>query len=176
MNRIRLATAGLLVAWMAHDLEELATMSDSSRTLMRQLPDWMPAPASIRQGFTARYLATGIPGNRDGRRRGHHPRLPHPERSAFYQNALFGFGLHGLGPIAMSLLARGYTSGVATALGAVVAFWLWATRALQQAAVPNRRSLPAAIAFVAGSRLRRSRRLPPHQQPALNHRPSEVSP
>ncbi|MDF2744744.1 MAG: hypothetical protein K0S88_6122 [Actinomycetia bacterium] len=61
MNRIRLATAGLLVAWMAHDLEELATMSDSSRTLMRQLPDWMPAPASIRQGFTARYLATSIP-------------------------------------------------------------------------------------------------------------------
>jgi len=34
MNRIRLATSGLFVAWMAHDLEELATMSHTSRTLM----------------------------------------------------------------------------------------------------------------------------------------------
>jgi hypothetical protein len=51
----------------------------------------------------------------------------------------------------MSLLARGYTSGVATAPTVVIPFWLWATRALQQAGVPNRRSLPAAIAVVAGS-------------------------
>jgi len=54
MNRIRLATAGLLVAWMTHDLEELATMSDTSRSLLPRLPDWMPLPASMRQhGLTA---------------------------------------------------------------------------------------------------------------------------
>jgi hypothetical protein len=152
VNRIRLATAGLFVAWMAHDLEELATMSDTSRTLLPRLPDWMPASASLRQqGLTARYLATGIPAVglvvaaatiRGYRTQG---------RSAFYQNTLLGFGLHGLGHMAMSLLARGYTSGVATAPTVVVAFWLWATRTLQQAGVPNRRSLPAAIACVAGS-------------------------
>jgi Major Facilitator Superfamily len=72
-------------------------------------------------------------------------------RSALYQNTLLGFGLHGLGHPTMSLLARGYTSGVATAPTVVIPFWLWATRALQQAGVPNRRSLPAAIAVVAGS-------------------------
>ena len=33
----------------------------------------------------------------------------------------------------------------------VVVFWLWATRTLKQAGVPNRRSLPAAIALLAGS-------------------------
>ena len=33
----------------------------------------------------------------------------------------------------------------------VVPFWLWATRALEQAGVPNRRSRPAGIALVAGS-------------------------
>lgn len=152
MNRIRLATAGLLVAWMAHDLEELATMSDNSRTLVTLLPDWVPVPASVRQhGLTARYLTTAIPAVglvvaaaavRGYRTQG---------RSAFYQNTLLGFGLHGLGHLALSLLVGGYTSGVATAPTVVVAFWLWATRALQQAGVPNRRSLPAAIALVAGS-------------------------
>jgi len=58
-------------------------------------------------------------------------------RSAFYQNALLGFGLHGLGHIGMSLLTRGYTSGVATSPIIVIPFWLWPTRALNQAGVPN---------------------------------------
>ena len=152
MNRIRLATAGLLVAWMAHDLEELATMSDTSRTLAPRLPGWMPVPGSVRHhGLTARHVATAIPAVglvvaaaavRGYRTQG---------RSAFYQNTLLGFGLHGLGHLAISLLAGGYTSGVATAPTAVVPFWLWATRALQQAGVPNRRRLLAAITLVAGS-------------------------
>jgi Protein of unknown function with HXXEE motif len=152
MNRVRLATAGLFVAWMAHDLEELATMSHTSRTLMTRLPDSMPLPASMRQhGLTTRYLTTAIPAVglvvaaasvRGYRTQG---------RSAFYQNTLLGFGLHGLGHIGVSLLTGGYTSGVATSPTVVVAFWLWATRALQQAGVPSRRSLPAAIALVAGS-------------------------
>jgi hypothetical protein len=62
MHRIRLATAGLFVAWIAHDLEELATMRDTSRTLVRRLPNWMPLPAPVRrQGVTARHVATAIP-------------------------------------------------------------------------------------------------------------------
>jgi Protein of unknown function with HXXEE motif len=108
-------------------------------------------PDSIRQqGLTANYLATGIAtigliiaatAVRGYRTQG---------RSAFYQNTLLAFGLHGLGHLALSLLTRGYTSGVATA-PMVVVFWLWATRALQQAGVPNRRSLPAGLAVLAGS-------------------------
>jgi hypothetical protein len=127
-------------------------MSGNSRTLVTRLPDWLPVPSSVRRrGVTARYVATGIPAVglvvaaaalRGSRTRG---------RSAVYQNALLGFGLHGLGHIGVSLLARGYTSGVATAPTVVVPFWLWATRALRQAEVPDRRSLPAAIALVAGS-------------------------
>jgi hypothetical protein len=150
-NRIPLATAGLFVAWMVHDLEELLTMSETSRTLVQQLPDWMPVPDSIReQGLTTRYLATAIAtiglivaaaAVRGYRTQG---------RSAFYQNTLLAFGLHGLGHLAVSVLTRGYTSGVAT-VPVVVLFWLSATRALQQAGVPNRRSFPAAIALLAGS-------------------------
>jgi Protein of unknown function with HXXEE motif len=151
MNRIRLATAGLFVAWMVHDLEELMTMSANSRALIPRLPDWIPVPASVRgRGLTARHVATGIfavgllmagESVRGYRTRG---------RSALYQNALLAFGLHGLGHIGMSVLARGYTSGVATSPTIVVPFWLWATRALEQAGVPNRRSVPAAIATFAG--------------------------
>ena len=72
-------------------------------------------------------------------------------RSAFYQNALLGFGLHGLGHLGTSLLTGNYASGVATSPTIVLPFWLWATRALNQAGVPNRRSVPAAIALTAGS-------------------------
>jgi hypothetical protein len=152
MNRLHVATAGLFAAWIAHDIEELATMSANSRTLAKRLPEWVPVPAPVRQrGLTQRYLATGISAvglliaaasARGYRTRG---------RSTFYQNTLLGFGLHGLGHISASLVARGYTSGVATAPTVVVPYWLWATRALEQAGVPNRRILPAAIALVAGA-------------------------
>lgn len=143
MNRVQLATAGLYVAWMVNDLEELATMSANSRTLVTRLPDWIPAPASVQErGLTQRYIATAVPAVglvvaaaavRGYRTRG---------RSAFYQNVLLGFGLHGLGHIGVSVLARGYTSGVATAPTVVVPFWLWATRALGSAGVPNGEACP----------------------------------
>lgn len=152
MNRIQLATTGLFAAWMAHDLEELATMSDTSRVLMARLPDWVPVPASLRdQGLTNRHVAAGIAtvglvvaaaAVRGYRTQGH---------SAFYQNALLGFGLHGLGHAGISVLTHGYTSGVATSPTIVIPFWLWATQVLNQAGVPNRRSIPAAIALAAGS-------------------------
>ncbi len=152
MNRIQFATTGLFAAWMAHDLEELATLSDNSRILVTRLPGWLPVPDSVRdQGFTNRYVASAIAGVglvvaaaavRGYRTQG---------RSAFYQNALLGFGLHRLGHIGISLLTRGYVSGAATSPIIVIPFWLWATRALNQAGIPNRRSVPVAIALAAGS-------------------------
>lgn len=150
MNRIQLATAGLFGAWIVHDLEELATMSASSRALARRLPDWVPVPASLRQhGLPQRYVATAVAAVGiivaaasvcGYRTRG---------RSPFYQNALLGFGLHGLGHVGVSLLARGYTSGVGTAPTVVVPFWLWASRALRDAGVPNRRGARAAMRVLA---------------------------
>ena len=152
MNRIQLATAGLFAAWMTHDLEELATMSDSSRMLITRLPDWMPVPASAReQGLTSRDVACGVAtvGLVVATAAVHGYRTH--GRSAFYQNALLGFGLHGLGHLGTSLLTGNYASGVATSPTIVLPFWLWATRALNQAGVPNRRSVPVAIALTAGS-------------------------
>jgi hypothetical protein len=152
VNRIQLATAGLFAAWVAHDLEELATMSGNSRILITRLPAWLPMPASAReQGLTRRYVARGVAavGLVVAAAAGHGYRTQ--GRSAFYQNALLGFGLHGLGHLGMSLLTRGYASGAATSPTIVLPFWLWATRALNQAGVPNRRSIPAAIGLAAGS-------------------------
>ncbi len=152
MNRIQLATAGLFAAWMGHDLEELATMGDNSRSLVTRMPGWVPVPASVREhGLTDRYVATGVAtvGLIIAAAAVHGYRTQ--GRSALYQNALMGFGLHGLGHIGVSLLTRSYFSGVATSPTIVIPFWLWATETLNEAGVPNRRSVPAAITLAGGS-------------------------
>jgi Protein of unknown function with HXXEE motif len=152
VNRIQLATTGLFAAWMAHDLEELATMSGNSRILMTRLPGWLPVPDSAReQGLTSRYVGCGVAavGLVVSAAAVHGYRTQ--GRSAFYQNALLGFGMHGLGHLGVSLLTRSYASGAATSPTIVLPFWLWATRALNQAGVPDRRSAPTAIALAAGS-------------------------
>jgi len=152
VNRIQLATTGLFAAWMAHDLEELATMNDNSRVMMTRLPGWLPVRASVRdKGFTNQYLASAIAavGLVVAAAAAHGYRTQ--GRSAFYQNALLGFGLHGLGHIGVSQLTHRYSSGVATSPTIVIPFWLWATQVLDQAGVPNRRSVPAAIALASGS-------------------------
>jgi hypothetical protein len=152
VNRTQLATTGLFTAWLAHDLEELATMSDNSRILITRLPDWLPVPDSVRdQGLTPRYVATGIAAVglivTAAALRGYRTQAS----SAFFQNALLGFGLHGFGHIGISLLTRAYTSGAATSPIVVIPFWLWATRALDRAGVPDRRSVLVAIALAAAS-------------------------
>jgi Protein of unknown function with HXXEE motif len=152
VNRVQLATTGLFAAWSAHDLEELLTMSANSRVLIARSPAWLPVPASVRtRGFTGRYVRAGVAAVgvvvaaaavRGYRTQG---------RSAFYQNALLGFGLHGFGHIGASVLAGSYTSGVATSPTVVIPFWLWATLALEQEGVPDRRSVPAAVVLAGGS-------------------------
>ena len=53
--------------------------------------------------------------------------------SWFYQAVLIGFGLHGIGHLAMSALARSYTPGVLTAPIIVIPFSWWAWHTLEQA-------------------------------------------
>jgi Protein of unknown function with HXXEE motif len=152
MSRIGRATAGLFVAWCAHDLEELLTMSATTRALFPDLPDWVPLPNGAREhGLTTRYVATGIgtvgliiaaASVRGYRTTG---------RSAVYQTTLLAFGLHGIGHVAISVAAGRYASGVVTSPTIVVPFWLWATRTLDRAGVPHRRRVPAALAVFAGA-------------------------
>jgi hypothetical protein len=69
---------GLFATWAISDLEELLTMSRSSRDLIRRVPDAAPLPEPIRrEGFSPAHVVTGIAmmgvvvGHRRGGRRAH---------------------------------------------------------------------------------------------------------
>jgi hypothetical protein len=75
-------------------------------------------------------------------------------RSAFYQAALNGFGLHGLVHLAQAAAVRGYTPGSATSPLLVVPFTLWARGRLRRAGVlrPTRpRDAVAGLAVAAAA-------------------------
>ncbi|MBT2405109.1 MULTISPECIES: HXXEE domain-containing protein [unclassified Streptomyces] len=156
------ATLGLLAAWAVHDLEEVATMARWSRTRVPVLRERHPrVPDRVWQRFTnvdGREFATavGVMGlvvaaaAADGHRTG--------GRSAFYQTALNGFGLHGLVHLGLSAVTRGYTPGVVTSPLIVVPFSLWARGRLRRAGVlrPTRagdlvKGLGLAAAATAGA-------------------------
>ncbi|MET9604356.1 HXXEE domain-containing protein [Streptomyces sp. NPDC006512] len=136
---LALATFGLLAAWAVHDLEEVATMARWSRTRVPVLRARHPGvPDRVWRAVTdvdGREFATAVAvmgavvaaAAADGHRTG--------GRSAFYQCALDGFGLHGLVHLAQAAAARGYTPGAATSPLVVVPFTLWARGRLRRAGV-----------------------------------------
>ncbi|MEU9374463.1 HXXEE domain-containing protein [Streptomyces sp. NPDC048255] len=133
------ATLGLLAAWAVHDLEEVATTARWSRTRVPVLRERHPrVPDRIwrrLEGVDGREFATAVgfmglvvaAASADGHRTG--------GRSAFYQSALTGFGLHGLVHLGQAAATRGYTPGVVTSPLVVVPFTLWARGRLRRAGV-----------------------------------------
>jgi hypothetical protein len=132
-------TWGLLVAWAAHDLEELATMAPSSRRIAArlqarypQLPDGVwerlelsPAHVAVAIGLMGTVMtAAAAVGARSG------------GRSGFYQAVLAGFGWHAGGHVAQAIAVGGYAPGVLTAPVVVAPFSVWAWRRLRAAGVP----------------------------------------
>jgi hypothetical protein len=116
MHRMRLATAGLFVAWMPTTLKSWPPCATHLTHPGEASPELDAAArvgtATRRHGTPRRdrgpavgliVAAASVCGYRT------------KGRSAFYQNALLGFGPHGLGHLGTSLLAGGYASGVATA-------------------------------------------------------------
>ncbi|MDR1214845.1 MAG: HXXEE domain-containing protein [Propionibacteriaceae bacterium] len=150
MNRLDGATAGLFVAWLAHDVEELATMRNTSRDILGSVPKWAPLPDELRRdGLSQAHvnLAIAIMGaglaaaSLDGWRSGGQGRL--------YQTCLHAFGLHGLSHIAGALVRRRYVTGVATAPVIVLPFWLFARRALKANQVRDTHSRLWPVIFLA---------------------------
>jgi uncharacterized protein with HXXEE motif len=135
MNDERAVTLGLLAAWIVHDLEEVAAMPGWVRTRLPELRKRYPfVPA-----FVWRQLevdgpefasAVGVMGgfvaaaSVDGLRTG--------GRSAAFQAALAGFGLHGVVHLAQAALARGYTPGSVTSALVVIPYTLWARERLRR--------------------------------------------
>lgn len=129
-------TWGLLAAWVVHDAEELFTMDSWAQ---RHVPElrarhpWVPqrlwramSPDRARTAtaiggvgivIAAASAAGGFTGG----------------RSEFYQYVLVGFGLHAISHVVFSVLARGYTPGVVTAVLVVAPFSVWAWHGLSAA-------------------------------------------
>lgn len=136
---------GLALCYVVHDTEELLTYVEASRWAVRHAPRWLPLPATARRGVSQGHINVAVPviglywvgAALEGRRTG--------GRSAFFQDALWAWGVHGVGHVVVSALRRGYTSGVATA-PLVIAYWVWAVRTLRRAGVPTVSSPLRAIA------------------------------
>jgi len=146
-------TWGLLAAWAANDLEEIATMAGWLRmarpTLRKRLP-WVPDRMWQRADLSQREVNTAIglmgavvaAAAADGARTG--------GRSPFFGAVLVGFGLHGVVHLAQSAAYGGYTPGVATSPTVVIPYSLWALHRLRAAGVPagGGRALAAGAAFL----------------------------
>ena len=129
MDPVSLATGGLFFSWLAHDLEELATMPGWTHPLFDKLPF---LPEDIRRHGCSReqvYLGIGLMGVRHGCC--FHGRLPHPRTLPRLPAALYGYGMHTFSHLASAALARRYTPGVLTALPVVLPFWIFAKRTLR---------------------------------------------
>ncbi|MGX1540922.1 HXXEE domain-containing protein [Streptomyces adustus] len=132
-------TFGLLAAWAAHDAEEVVLVPRWARSQVPELRGRFPrVPDRIwrhLESIDEREFATAVAGMAvvvaaaaaDGYRTG--------GRSAFYQGALNGFGLHGLVHLAQAAVVRGYTPGSATSPVVVIPFTLWARGRLRRAGV-----------------------------------------
>lgn len=138
MNKIDLAAGGLALCYLVHDGEELLTYRESSRWALGRLPERVALPAELREhGWSQRHINIGIglmglnwvgaalAGLRSG------------GRSAWFQNALATWTLHGFGHLGLCLLRRGYVSGAATA-PLVIGHGVWALRVLREEGVPRR--------------------------------------
>ncbi|MFE5912235.1 HXXEE domain-containing protein [Streptomyces wedmorensis] len=153
-----LVTYGLFLAWAVHDAEELAF---GPRWLRENLPGlrerfpgvpeavWKAAESvderefAVAVGVMAGIVgAAAVAGARSG------------GRSAFYQGAVNGFGLHGLVHLAQAAAVRGWTPGSATSPLVVVPFALWARGRLRRAGVLRPVGLggvAAGLAIAAGA-------------------------
>ncbi|MFJ9825359.1 HXXEE domain-containing protein [Streptomyces sp. NPDC101160] len=157
-NPNALVTYGLFAAWALHDAEEVVFGPRWMRENLPRLRERFPAvPERVWQAlgsvddreFRAAVAvmativgAAAVTGARSG------------GRSAFYQGALNGFGLHGLVHLAQAAAVRGVTPGSVTSPLLVIPFTLWARGRLRRAGVlrPTRaRDVVAGLAIAAGA-------------------------
>ncbi|MGW7421576.1 HXXEE domain-containing protein [Streptomyces sp. NPDC054813] len=132
-------TFGLLAAWAVHDLEEVATVPGWARGRVPGLRQRFPrVPERMWQrleSLDGREFATAVVGMAVVVATAAAHRHRTGGRSAFYQGALNGSGLHALVHLAQAAAVRGYTPGAVTSPLVVVPFTLWARGRLRRAGV-----------------------------------------
>ncbi|MFF4948923.1 HXXEE domain-containing protein [Streptomyces chattanoogensis] len=150
-------TLGLFAAWALHDAEEVAFgprwIRENVPALRKRFPHVPESVWQFMETFDDREFraavgvmavivaAAAASGHRTG------------GRSAFFQGALNGFGLHGVMHLAQAAAARGYTPGSATSPVIVIPFTLWARGRLRRAGLLRPVSVRDAVggAAVAGA-------------------------
>lgn len=142
------AAAGMFLAWAVHDLEELLTFPAASEQLAGKLAQapWAPARAlarHVRMDRKESALAVALVGSlvATASARG----ITTEGRSRFFQSTLAVLGGHVLTHAAGSIILRGYSSGVVTAVLVVAPFSMWARRKLRAAGVLIEGTRPYAV-------------------------------
>ncbi|MET9294518.1 HXXEE domain-containing protein [Streptomyces sp. NPDC003077] len=148
-------TYGLLAAWALHDAEEVACGPRWLRAhlpaLRERFPDvpervWRVLEDVDEREFGYAVAVMGVivaAAAAHGHRTG--------GRSALFQGALDGFGLHGLMHLAQAAAVRGYTPGSATSPVVVIPFALWARARLRRAGVLRPTTARGAVGGLAAA-------------------------
>jgi hypothetical protein len=106
MKRTTRVSLGLFATWAISDIEELLTMSRTSKDVLSRLPAVLPVPQALRrEGVSQRHFATAV--GAMGLAMGTAAALGVRSngRSPVFRGALLGFGLHGFGHLASATLA-----------------------------------------------------------------------
>ncbi|MFL1897796.1 HXXEE domain-containing protein [Streptomyces tauricus] len=147
MKRTTKVSVGLFVTWAVSDLEEVWTMSRTSKVVLRTLPSAVPIPEPLRrEGISQRHVVSGIGVAATVMAAAMVQGVRSEGRSPVFRGALLGFGLHGFGHLAMAAAARQYVSGVVTAPTMVIPYWLWARNALAKAGIRDIDGTAVAVA------------------------------
>ncbi|MGA5299625.1 HXXEE domain-containing protein [Nucisporomicrobium flavum] len=150
MKRTTKIALGLFGTWAVSDLEELWTMSRSSRRVLPRLPQALPIPAALRRdGVSQRHVTAGIATMGVVIALAAASGVSTEGRSPLFRGVLLGFGLHGFGHLGMTAAARGYVSGAVTAPTMVLPYWLWARRELAREGI-REIDAPAVAVAAAG--------------------------
>jgi Protein of unknown function with HXXEE motif len=143
-------TWGLLVAWVVHDVEEWAALPGWTQRAAIQLVERYPrVPARVWLGLRTSRLEAGIAislvgvliawSSWAGASTG--------GRSGLFQVVLIAFGLHAIAHAGQSVIFRGYTPGVVTALLVVAPFSWWAYQQAEGAGIASSGGLSWVVAI-----------------------------
>ena len=142
------AAIGLFAAWAIHDAEEVATMAPESKRILSRLPGRSRRFRRLRKhGLSQAHvnLSVGLMGGvvAAASIRG----IATEGKSAFFRGSVLAFGIHGIGHIAGSIVARRYTTGVATVPLVVIPYWLWARKVLQRHKLRDDDAVASRVAY-----------------------------
>ena len=150
MSELSHAAGAFFAVWCVNDAEEWFTYPGTTKRLLRRLPRWLPVPEAVRQrglspAHTRRAIALmGVAALTSGL-----AGVATHGRSALFRGALLALGVHGYLHLGLSVAARGYTSGAASAATVVIPYWHWSRRVLARHGLSDHDGPAVRVALLA---------------------------